>query len=130
MDSRTPWTDKECCVVDEFGTGSRKMISADFARTLERELAAVEKESEGRRATLMIVREQQISDWKRAEAAEARAREAELVLLSVAQDDCPRPVLDDPSIRACIEGGKCGCYWETCNIMKAALARGEHGREK
>jgi len=56
--------------------------------------------------------------------------EAELVLLSVAQDDCPRPVLDDPSIRACIEGGKCGCYWETCNIMKAALALGEQGREK
>jgi len=97
---------------------------------LELALAAAEQESEGRRATLMIVREQQIADWKRAEAAEARAREAELVLLSVAQDDCPRPVLDDPSIRACIEGGKCGCYWETCNIMKAALALGEQGREK
>jgi hypothetical protein len=66
---------------------------------------------------------------KRAEVAEARALEAEKVLLSVAQDDCPRPVLDNPSIKACIEGGKCGCYWATCDVMKAAIARGEQGRK-
>ena len=43
--SDTPRTDAECYVVDEFGRGYRKMVSAEFARQLERELRTAQEDN-------------------------------------------------------------------------------------
>ena len=128
--SDTPRTDAVVVVCDG-APGWRHMVDAEFSHTLERELTALRDrladsiadyaESEKVRNEAVA---RSLSYATEIVQLKDRLAAAEAALREITSEDCPMPVIDEPSIGACIAAGKCGCVWGN---HAAAIASAQKG---